>query len=162
MLKVCFMIEINHKNRSVKLSVALLFAVFSSLSSVFGNSFVAKQNIDLPATFDKIVQQIQFDNIGEVEGLSKVTVIDENILHFNITFSLSNDVRQEDWRVVITPGFEPSFHWAPHLTPTDHHIVEQHVFRSPALIVNDDSRSFMLIPDLDIMKKGTPVRWYMD
>ena len=156
------MIEMNHKNNAVKLSVTLLLAMFCSFSSVFGNSFLQKQNIDLPATFDKIVQQIQFDNIGEVKGLSEVTVIDENTLHFNITFALSDNVIQDDWRVIITPGFEPSFHWAPHLTPTDNHIVEQHVFRSPALIVNDDSRAFMLIPDLDIMKKGTPVRWYMD
>lgn len=59
-------------------------------------------------------------------------------------------------------GFLPSFHWAPHLTPTDRNVIDQHVFRSPALIVADDHQTLILIPDLDIMQKGTPVRWYMD
>ena len=43
-----------------------------------------------------------------------------------------------------------------------HAPIDQHVFRSPALIVADDHQTLILIPDLDIMQKGTPVRWYMD
>jgi hypothetical protein len=48
------------------------------------------------------------------------------------------------------------------LTPTDNHVIDQHVFRSPALIVTDKEQTLVLIPDLEIMKKGTPVRWYLD
>lgn len=151
-----------HKENSTPLRVALLFAMFSSLSLMFGNNSVVKQNIELPPTFDKVIKQIQYDKIGGEKGESKVTVIDENTLYLRITFSIPEETLQDDWRVVVTPGFKPDFHWAPHLTPTDNHIIEQHVFRSPALILNDDSRAFILIPDLDIMKKETPVRWYMD
>lgn len=151
-----------HKENSTPLRVALLFAMFSSLSLMFGNNSVVKQNIELPPTFDKVIKQIQYDKIGGEKGESKVTVIDENTLYLRITFSIPEETLQDDWRVVVTPGFKPDFHWAPHLTPTDNHIIEQHVFRSPVLILNDDSRAFILIPDLDIMKKETPVRWYMD
>src|SRR5690554_6610936 len=157
-----FMHNNNHQNNITGLSVALLFAMFASLCPVFGNISAVKQNIELPTTFDKVVKQIQYDEIGGEKGVSKVTVIDENTLHFRITFSLSEETLQDDWRVIVTPDFKPDFHWAPHLTPTDNHVIEQHVFRSPALILNDDNRAFILIPDLDIMKKKTPVRWYMD
>jgi hypothetical protein len=64
--------------------------------------------------------------------------------------------------MTLTPGFTPSFHWSPHLTPTPHHIIDQHVFRSPALIVSDEQQVLALIPDLNMMREGTPVRWYLD
>lgn len=120
------------------------------------------QNIDVPTSFDNVVQQIQYDFLGESRGVSSVTVVDANTIHVKITFSLKKEVIQDDWQVVVTPNFTPNYHWAPHLTPTDNHIIDQHVFRSPALIVSDNSKMFMLIPDLDILGNDTPVRWYMD
>ena len=104
----------NHyqKENSTPLRVALLFAMFSSLSLMFGNNSVVKQNIELPPTFDKVIKQIQYDKIGGEKGESKVTVIDENTLYLRITFSIPEETLQDDWRVVVTPGFKPDFHWA--------------------------------------------------
>lgn len=127
----------------------------------------AQERIELnkgvfPKNFSKAIDAIQYDLLGIERGKSHVKVIDNNTLYINLSFSLKNSVQQGDWRIAVKPDFLPSFHWAPHLTPTDRNVIDQHVFRSPALIVADDHQTLILIPDLDIMQKGTPVRWYMD
>lgn len=108
------------------------------------------------------VREIQYDRLGNEKGRVTVKTIDENSVHVKITFSLSHAIQQDNWQLIITPGFSPSFHWSPHLTPTDGHVIDQHVFRSPTLIVSDDQQMIALVPDLDILQKGTPVRWYLD
>ena len=62
----------------------------------------------------------------------------------------------------IKPAFKPEFNWAPHLTPTVNNIIDQHVFRSPALIATDQQRGIVIIPDLDIPSRSGKNRWYMD
>jgi hypothetical protein len=92
----------------------------------------------------------------------KQQIINGSMVKIVLSYRLEQEVRQDDWQLQVTPAFTPSFHWSPHLTPTDRHIIDQHSFRSPALIVHDSSKYVALIPDIDIMSKGTPVRWYMD
>lgn len=116
----------------------------------------------LPSVFNKAIDIIQYDLLGTQDGKTYVEAVDDNTLYVKLSFFLKNAVRQNDWRITIKPAFSPSFHWAPHLTPTDKNIIDQHVFRSPALIMADSCQTIMLIPDLDIMQKGTAVRWYMD
>jgi hypothetical protein len=71
-------------------------------------------------------------------------------------------VQQDDWRLVVRPAFAPTFRWSPNLTPTDEHIVDQHVFRSPALILASADKVLRLIPDLDLLLESNPARWYLD
>ena len=115
-----------------------------------------------PGAFRAVVQTMQVAPLGGIQAEIVTNPLDKNTTHVKITFDLSKEVQQDDWQVNITPAFRPSFHWSPHLTPTDNHIIDQHVFRSPAMLVSDESHVLTVIPDLDIMKKGTPVRWYMD
>lgn len=124
----------------------------------------AAHDIPLPKAypFADAISKIDYQLLGGKRGESRVTVVDSHTVHVLIRFQPDAPVRQDDWQVVVTPGFTPSFHWAPHLTPTDRHVVEQHVFRSPALIAADGQRVITLIPDLDILLYGTPVRWYLD
>ena len=116
----------------------------------------------LPLKFRKALDYINFYQLGDDEGTSYVKVIDKNTIYVNISFSLDATTHQDNWEVNIHPSFSPSFHWSPHLSPTDNHVIDQHVFRSPTLIAADKKQSLVLIPDLDIMRKGTPVRWYLD
>lgn len=118
--------------------------------------------LKVPKPLRNAVEKIEYDLLGGEKGTSTIKVIDDNCFYIQLSFSSDQIVRQDDWQVAITPGFIPSFHWAPHLTPTNRHIIDQHVFRSPALIMADDRQVITLIPDLGIMKKGTPVRWYLD
>ncbi len=126
------------------------------------STLVGSEPIHLSPDLKNYIEKIEYDLLNDNKGVNKVTVLDENTIHVKISFKLDCQVQQDDWKVTVIPGFKPDFHWAPHLTPTDNHIIEQHVFRSPALIVSDDKKMFLLIPDLDILKGGTPVRWYMD
>ncbi|WP_294079305.1 hypothetical protein [Proteiniphilum sp. UBA5384] len=118
--------------------------------------------LELPQSLKNAVRRIQYDLLGSEKGTSRIRAVDENCLYIQFTFPIDKTVKQDDWQVSVTPGFFPSFHWAPHITPTGRHIIDQHVFRSPALIMADGRQVITLIPDLDIMKKGTPVRWYLD
>ncbi len=88
--------------------------------------------------------------------------VSPGVIAYTFSFELSEEVAQDDWKAELSPSFLPDFHWAPHLTPTDGHIVDQHSFRSPALIATDANRGIVLIPDLDILSGEVPVRWYLD
>ncbi|MFC5649978.1 hypothetical protein ACFPYJ_12780 [Paenibacillus solisilvae] len=110
----------------------------------------------------RYIQGIVCDPIGSVEPEVTKQRINEHIIKYSLSFKLENQTQQDDWQLSVEPAFTPSFHWAPHLTPSDEHIIDQHSFRSPALIAMDDRKLLILVPDLDIMVKGTPVRWYMD
>lgn len=115
-----------------------------------------------PLVFRNAVEGIAYDKLGEEKGKTSIKRIDKNTLHVKISFSPHEVIRQSDWQINLQPAFSPAFHWSPHLTPTDVHIIDQHVFRSPALIISNEEQILSLIPDLDIMQKGTPVRWYLD
>lgn len=116
----------------------------------------------LPLRFQNVIENIQYDWLGDEKGKQEIKKIDKNTIYIKITFSLNKMLKQDNWELNIRSSFIPVFHWEPHLTPTDSNIIDQHVFRSPALIMLDSIQSLILIPDLDIMQKGTPVRWYLD
>ena len=118
--------------------------------------------IDVPAELRSCVASIRADSLGGVEPLVEVTRESGDVLRFRLTFDLPQPVAQDDWRIDVEPAFAPDFHWSPHLTPTPRHVVDQHSFRSPALIASGPSCTLALIPDLDLLLEGSPVRWYMD
>ena len=110
----------------------------------------------------RYISNIDYQTIGSFEPIVIIEEITQSISKVKLIFTLKQDVAQDDWRMEITPAFHPEFHWSPHLTPTDEHIIDQHSFRAPALLAADGNHLLALIPDLDIMMRGTPVRWYMD
>ncbi|QHW32888.1 hypothetical protein GZH47_20120 [Paenibacillus rhizovicinus] len=101
-------------------------------------------------------------SIGRAQPKTEITRINEHRVKVKLSFELEEAVQQDDWQLGIMPSFNPTFHWAPHLTPTDNHIIDQHAFRSPALIAHDADRWLAVVPDLDMLLGETPVRWYMD
>ncbi len=118
--------------------------------------------LEIPEVLRPYVQTITVDELGGVHAETRLERIEENLYRLRLTFDLPAEEAQDDWQVKITPAFQPSFHWSPHLTPADKHIVDQHAFRSPALVANSADKGLTIVPDLDIMSRGTPVRWYMD
>lgn len=118
--------------------------------------------VNLPQDFNKSFQSVSINRIGNYSAVTEIVNISSDILKVSLTFELEMPVRQDDWQISIKPAFIPAFNWSPHLTPTDRNIIDQHAFRSPALIIADKEQVVTIIPDLDIMKNGTPVRWYMD
>jgi hypothetical protein len=158
-----------HKTDSGKtllncLSIILLTVVISCTSSCDnnGHSGLIELKDNIPEIFHDYISKIQIDSLGEYQPEIKVQEISANLILVNVRYSLKDTLRQNDWRITIHPGFQPDFHWTPHLTPTDEHIISQHVFRAPAMIISEGRKQLVVIPDLDIMKKGSPVKWYMD
>lgn len=126
-----------------------------------------EHGLSIPAGLAPFVADIVCDRLGdfrpEVEWNWDLEENDGELCRIRLRLTPSREIRQDDWRLRLRPGFRPTFHWSPHLTPTDEHIVDQHAFRSPALIVYDGSKLLALVPDLDLLSgKAQPTRWYMD
>jgi len=130
------------------------------LIGFLGNS--CSQIPKIPSVAKVYIDSISYATLGDCKPTVQYTQLSENLLKVSVTFELKDSLQQDDWQVNIYPAFKPGFHWAPHLTPTDNHIIAQHVFRSPALIVSDDKKVITVIPDLDLMKTKPAVDWYMD
>jgi hypothetical protein len=133
----------------------------------FAYALHAQQKTILPATklngfFKAAIKTIAYDYLGSKKGDIKISSVDKNTIHVELSFSLNEAIQQDDWRIEIVPAFKPTFNWAPHLTPTDRNIIAQHVFRQPALIVSDEDQVLTIIPDVDILNQQRLVEWYMD
>ncbi|MCJ7679973.1 MAG: hypothetical protein MUP70_04525, partial [Candidatus Aminicenantes bacterium] len=72
------------------------------------------------------------------------------------------ETQQDELSLPIEILLEPDFWWAPHLTPEEGYVAAQHVFRSPALIVQDGIRTIALVPDLDSVGKNEENPWFLD
>ncbi|WP_274361322.1 hypothetical protein [Paenibacillus thermotolerans] len=123
---------------------------------------MGERAIFLDEELQSFAKRISCGSIGPAGAKAECQRLHKNMWKVSLTFELDRPAEQDDWRVELEPAFVPTFHWAPHLTPTDDHIIDQHSFRSPALIAKDDRQLLILIPDLDVMLGGTPVRWYLD
>jgi hypothetical protein len=110
----------------------------------------------------KFIKRIEYNLLGGRKPSVTLQTLNENLVKIHFAFQLDEVVTQDDWQVNLLPTFLPDFHWAPHLTPSYETIIDQHSFRSPCLIAGDQQKVIMVVPDLDIMDKGTPVRWYLD
>jgi hypothetical protein len=121
-----------------------------------------KIKVPLEDDLKSYIHNIESDFLGDQKPDITIMRINKNMVKVNLSFELEKEVSQEDWQVNLFPSFVPSFHWAPHLTPTNDNVIDQHSFRSPALITHDQKKLLIFIPDLDIMSEKTPVRWYLD
>ena len=136
--------------------------VLSLLFPILLARCTGRHEVQVPDSLKGFISDIAIDSLGNHRAEVTFEELEPGLAHISIVFDLTDSLRQDDWQVRITPAFDPDFHWSPHLTPTDNHIVAQHVFRSPALIVRSADRNLTVIPDLDRLAAGNPVEWYMD
>ncbi|HVW61340.1 MAG TPA: hypothetical protein VHC48_14920 [Puia sp.] len=121
----------------------------------------------LPVSLRTYVREIRCDRMGSAGPSVQYSVTGQGIVHVMVSWDLADTVRQDDVQINITPDFSPVFHWAPHLTPTDSNIIAQHVFRTPAMIVQSQRQQLVVVPDLDILAGQNNTSnpgsgWYMD
>ncbi len=143
-----------------KIKVALVLIIIALATGIVFAWSQSRQQI--PDSYSQFIEHIHIADIGNVKPNVKYHKIDENTTRVSLTFHFSDSIRQDDWQVTIKPAFDPSFHWSPHLTPTDNHVIDQHVFRTPAMIVANAERQLTVIPDVEVLGEGSPARWYMD
>lgn len=145
-----------------KPSIILLGLLFVFASSGNAQELPQIQKAQFTKSFREAIETIRYDFLGTHKGKITLKQVDKHTLHVKISIALSEPVPQDDWRLLIQPAFKPKFNWAPHLTPTSKNIIAQHVFRSPALIAADEKQLLIVVPDLELINKQPPVRWYMD
>lgn len=159
-------LPINIKNTLKTFSLLLIAVLFHQCGSWDGSERNGSFNLNqkgIPSTFKDLIAEIKFDSLGNIRPEIDYEVIDSNLLRVSLFFDLKEAIQQDDWKVTITPAFTPDFHWSPHLTPTDYHIVPQHIFRAPALIMtnSNENKRIVMMPDINLIEENGP-RWYMD
>ena len=122
----------------------------------------AAESIRVPPALSSHVASIDAGALGDAEAIQSVDELVPGLFRFHVSYEVDAPLAQDDWRLVVRPAFTPNFRWSPHLTPSDEHIIDQHDFRSPALIMASETHVLRLIPDIDLLLRGTPVRWYLD
>jgi len=149
--------------RLVKTSLIITLACFLSANCTPGKDSSRITRL-MPEMFSELIDSISIGTIGGISPEVQVENSGDSAIRVSLTFELADSVRQDDWQIRLYPSFKPDFCWAPHLTPTDRHIIAQHVFRSPALIMADTEnlKQIVMIPDLSLLIKGSPVKWYLD
>lgn len=85
-----------------------------------------------------------------------------NLLCLELSAFLEHELPLGSFQAQFTPAFDPSFHWAPHLTPEPGDVIDMHVFRTPALIVACAGRALSLLPDVDHLGGPGNARTFMD
>ncbi len=117
--------------------------------------------------------QLWFENAPQVtfalpelagHGRPKVETrgIEDGWQHVRLEWQVATQMQQDELAIRFELGFEPEFWWAPHLAPEDGYVVAQHVFRSPALIVQRGSLTFALVPDLGLVGQRPGNPWFLD
>lgn len=137
--------------------VLLLF----SLQLLSAEHLFAWKSIPIPKELQPYVSGLA-SNLAEVEAQVDFKKVKASCYYVTLQWEFDQTVSREDVQFQLTPAFQPTFHWAPHLTPTDEHVVAQHVFRSPAMILHDEERWLTLIPDVSMLQTEPQVPWYLD
>lgn len=117
--------------------------------------------------------QVWFDNqpqvtftLPELAGNGRPTLeardIGDGWQHVRLRWQVATQTQLDELAVRFDLGFEPDFWWAPHLAPEDGYVIAQHVFRSPALMVQRGSLTFALIPDLGLVGRRPGNPWFLD
>ncbi|WP_333864299.1 hypothetical protein [Sphingobacterium sp.] len=148
------MIKIMIKNKKFLRRLWMLLIVYGPYA-VFGRDIE-------PGKISPFIKSIKVDRIGAQLPELSYEKIGHQVVKVMVSFNLPKNVNCDDWQIRILPAFQPSFHWAPHLTPSDDHIVAQHVFRAPMLMLSDQHRQLVIIPDVDLLNRTRARDWYMD
>src|SRR5690606_31300686 len=140
----------------------LSFVIVAIMTSTFVG--FASDEISLVSIkpLKKYIESLTVDSLGgQKADVNIVIPPHSNWAQITVELTTSDTVQQNDWKVELTPSFEPSFYWAPHLTPTDDHMIAQHVFRAPALIMANGSQQITVIPDLSLLNNYQGPDWDM-
>lgn len=93
------------------------------------------------------------DLLCGVEPEQKVKCLGENLYHYSFVYDLKEEGKQDACQICIQAPGSPVFAWSPHLTPENGYIIQQHVFRTPAVIFEYADQTWILIPDHEILEK---------
>ncbi|MEW2921132.1 pectate lyase [Muricauda sp. ANG21] len=143
--------------------ILLSVLVLAGCQSNNQDPFLDIGRTEAPSLFKNLIENIEIESLGGINPKTGLDIIDSSTIRININFTVDELLNDDDWKVTIRPSFQPDFHWSPHLTPTDSHIVPQHVFRAPAMIMTEkvNNQRLAVFPELRSIAASGP-KWYMD
>ncbi|MEE0203155.1 MAG: hypothetical protein U0I51_21780 [Muricomes sp.] len=94
------------------------------------------------------LKKITISDLGQLSPQFTYQQLKENLWRLTFFCCQEEEHLQKDWEAVLTASFTPTFHWAPHLTPQKGYVAARHVFRTPAVIFQDNCRTLAVIPDV--------------
>ncbi|MCC6524702.1 MAG: hypothetical protein IT373_18745, partial [Polyangiaceae bacterium] len=121
--------------------------------------------LDVPAALRHYVARARVTRLGAVVPAVSFGAPVGAFHPLGLEVRLDAEVVQDDFRLELEPAFRPTRHFTPHLTPTDRHVVAEHVFRAPAVVACDDAHALALVPDLELCgawPAAATARWYLD
>jgi len=102
----------------------------------------------------------------ELQGCGRprveVAEIEDGWQQVRMRWEVPREVAQDELSIRFDLAIEPDFWWAPHLAPEEGYVVGQHVFRAPAMIVQRDSLTLVIAPNLDVVGQRPENPWFMD
>src|SRR5690349_1365300 len=90
---------------------------------LFCNMFLYAQDKLIPAQLKPFISSITYQSINGQYPKVNYTALSKTLYKVSLQWDIADSVKQDDWQVNIVPAFTPAFHWAPHLTPTEDHII---------------------------------------
>jgi len=81
-----------------------------------------------------LIINIEAGSLCGIRPQIEVNKAGENLYHLTFVYELQESGEQEDLNVCIQLPQNPDFAWSPHLTPEEGYIIQQHVYRTPAMI----------------------------
>lgn len=96
---------------------------------------------------DRLKERITADALCGVAPKWDIKSEKNHIFRVSLKYELKESGKQDDCQICIQASGKPVFAWSPHLTPEEGYIVQQHVFRTPALIFGYTDQTWILIPD---------------
>lgn len=79
-----------------------------------------------------------------------------------VRWPITAPVKLNDVAVSFDFLMRPDFHWMPHLAHEEGFVAAQHSFRSPAIIAAEGRKTFVVVPDLELVGQASANPWYLD
>ncbi|TKG95016.1 hypothetical protein EYV94_09890 [Puteibacter caeruleilacunae] len=145
----------------------LAIVVLICLSGIYTTQQVVAKGVTVQGedlkekTLSVFVKNIQLEQLGSAAPSYQIEKVEKDLFRVTAIQELKDDMKAKSWAVNLYPKFQGTFHWSSHLSPTDEHIVADHAFRAPAMLISSADKIITVIPDLDARAKSN-YRWYMD
>lgn len=89
------------------------------------------------------------------------TAVEPDLIEITAEADLPRDMPVGDWQLRIRPRFAPDFFYTTHLTPEEGYAVDQHVFRTPVVMMGQGDTVLCLLPVMECAP-CKPNRLYLD
>lgn len=146
------------------------FAILGALAAAYGQATSSRATTHVVATEggatiaidDETVASIKAPAIGDIAPAVTIGELENDWQRIEVRWPLTKPTKLDDVAVSIALQMKPDFHWMPHLAHEPGFVAAQHSFRSPAVVVAEGRKTFVLVPDLALVGKTAANPWYLD